>query len=180
MKKRITTLTLALGMLTGFAQTSETTLKESPKVIHKLGLHSGTASGVGLSYKALFNHKTMIQLVTLPIASQDYKYINSGLSLKFKFKDLDIWDFYGYGSGNYVFSQDSWSSTFNSNTQLWESSTTYNYNVNASIGVAMEYGKGELVKWGLQAGYGVYNIGESSWMTNLTIGSTIDFSLNSK
>ena len=179
MKKTILTFALSLGMFAGFSQTAEIK-NTTPKVIHKLGLHSGTASGVGLSYKALFNNKTMVQLVTLPVASQDFKYVNSGLSLKIKFKDLDNWDFYGYGSGNFVYIEDRWSSTYNETTMDWETFTSYNYNFNVSGGVAVEYGKGEMIKWGMQAGYGVYNIGESSWMTNLTIGTTIDFALNSK
>lgn len=146
----------------------------SPKqVIHKLGMHAGTTSGTGVSYKALFNNKTMIQLVTLPIASKDYKYINSGISLKQKFKDYPDWDFYSYCALNYIHIE--------SQDYYYDGpSTLYTDLVNTSVGISVEYGKGEFVKWSFQAGYALYSIGNENWQTNLSIGTTIDFSLNSK
>lgn len=107
--------------LNGVSQVSDSNNLEMPKTIHKLGLHAGTTSGLGLSYKALFNDKYMIQAITLPIASQDFKYINSGLSFKYKFKDLSDWDFYAYGSGNYIFSQYS-TSSYDYNTDTYDNS----------------------------------------------------------
>ena len=55
-----------------------------------------------------------------------------------------------------------------------------NVSVNTSVGISVEYGKGEFVKWSFQAGYALYSIGKENWQTNLSIGTTIDFSLNSK
>ena len=93
MKKTIICITILFCSIISLGQLSHLNQTDSNKVIHKLGMHAGTTSGLGLSYKALFKNKTMIQLVTLPIASKDYKYINSGISLKQKLKDYPEWDF---------------------------------------------------------------------------------------
>lgn len=179
MKKIILSVIITITSLTGISQVADSTVLKIPKTIHKLGLHAGTTSGLGLSYKALLNNSFMIQVVTLPIASKDLKYINSGLSLKYKFKDLAEWDFYAYGAGNYIFNE-STSENYNFFTDEYSSSTTTLNNTHFSSGIAIEYGEGELVKWSLQIGYAAYNVGSRDWLTNLSIGTTLDFSLNSK
>ena len=184
MKKLLLCLLFGSVSLSTLAQ-KETTNPSSnylnKKVIHKLGLHAGTTSGAGLSYKALINNKLMIQMVSLPIASQDYKIINTGLSLKYKFRDYNMWDFYSYVSGSHYFNQDRFYAYDAMDPWL---DTTYEYeyknNFHSSAGFAFEYGKGELIKLSTQVGYGAYFIGKSKWMTNLSIGVTVDFALNSK
>ena len=183
MKKLLLCMLFGGISLSNFAQESTTDSSSnylSKKVIHKLGLNEGTASGAGLSYKALFNNKFMIQVVSLPIASQDYKIINTGLSLKYKFRDYNMWDFYSYVSGNHYFNQ---SQIYADNIDPWTDviyENDYTNNFHSSGGFAFEYGKGELIKLSTQVGYGAYFIGKSRWMTNLSIGFTVDFSLNSK
>jgi hypothetical protein len=184
MKKIICALLLGLNCLFGYCQTNTTKFTNSPeslpKFIHKLGLHAGTTSGLGLSYKLLIKNKFMIQTVTLPVASRYNKYINSGLSVKYKFRDYDHWDFYAFSSGNHAYLEDSqyiWGDDWET---IIGNEKTFSHNFNASGGIAFEYGKGEFFKLGFQIGYGVYNIGKDEWVTNLSIGSTIDFSLNSK
>lgn len=181
MKIAITIFALSLITFTGISQNNETAEPENsntPTVIHKLGLHSGTTSGVGLSYKALIKNTLMIQAVTLPVASQDYKYINSGLSIKYKFRDYNLWDFYAYGAGNYIYTQSSYG--YYSLDETEEFIYEYNSNFHTSVGIAAEFGKGEFLKWSMQMGYALYNIGSDYWQTNLSIGTTLDFSLNSK
>ncbi len=162
----------------GIAQ--EDTSYQLPKYVHKLGLHAGTTSGLGLSYKFLANNKWMFQVVTLPVASKENKYINSGFSVKYKFKDYDMLDFYAFGAASYTFNQYTYYDY--SMYPPYESiqRTEISDNWNCSGGIAIEIGKGELVKWGIQMGYGLYSIGTDDWLTNLSIGTTLDFSLNSK
>lgn len=185
MKKTICTILLTLIGLKGFNQINFTSVDNSsdslPVFVHKLGLHAGTTSGLGLSYKLLINNKLMIQTVSLPVASRTYKYINSGLSLKYKFRDYEKWDFYAFAAGNHNYiesTEDVWSGDWMITEIVTE--TTYINNYNGSAGIAFEYGQGEFFKLGVQIGYGIYNIGDQDWRTNLSIGSTIDFSLNSK
>ena len=185
MKKIIFFTAIIFTSLLSKGQKSEAPLKTEPKTIHKLGVHAGTTSGLGISYKALFNNKTMIQLVTIPVASKNYKYINSGISLKLKFKDLQEWDFYSYGALNHIYN---YSETYFDNFFYDEIGALnvqdYNYTLiskfNSSIGISAEYGDGEFIKWNMQLGYGIYNLGTENWRTLLSIGTTIDFSLNSK
>lgn len=177
MKKAILFLTIGLTYISGYSQSTYFDLDSSsniqPKYIHKLGLHAGTTSGLGLSYKLLINNHFMIQMATLPVASKYYKYINSGISLKYKFRDEEFWDFYAFGAGSHVHQYNNFS-IWGGNEQTWSN------NYNASSGIAVEYGKGEFFKLCAQIGYGLYNIGQEEWITNLSIGTTIDFSLNSK
>ena len=180
MKKNIICIAILFCSIISLGQLSNLNQTDSKKVIHKLGMHAGTTSGLGVSYKALFNNKTMIQLVTLPIASKDYKYINSGISLKQKLKDYPEWDFYSYCALNYIHirSQNYYYYSYQSDSDI----TNYSYTdlVNTSVGISVEYGKGEFVKWSVQAGYALYSLGTEKWQTNLSIGTRIDFALNSK
>ena len=164
MKKTIICITILFCSIISLGQLSHLNQTDSNKVIHKLGMHAGTTSGLGLSYKALFKNKTMIQLVTLPIASKDYKYINSGISLKQKLKDYPEWDFYSYCALNYIHIR---SKNYYYNYQYDSNVTTNSYTdlVNTSVGISVEYGKGEFVKWSVQAGYALYSLGTENWQT---------------
>lgn len=176
MKNLLTALIITIASQS-FAQDTAFTL---PKYVHKLGLHAGTTSGLGLSYKLLYKNKFMVQAVTLPVASANYKYINSGLSFKYKFKDFETLDFYVFGAGSYTLIQDTYDYYTGIPPYGTEIRSSITDNFNFSGGIAFEIGEGELLKWGIQMGYGIYSVGTTDWLTNLSIGTTIDFSLNSK
>jgi hypothetical protein len=182
MKKILPFIAILVSSTISLAQESNEAQTTPPITIHKLGIHAGTTSGLGISYKALFNNKTMLQLVSIPVASKENKYINSGISLKFKFKDLPEWDFYSYGALNHIYNESKVYNNFYNEMMLYNDDYTKTTisKFNTSAGISVEYGKGEFIKWCFQLGYGVYNIGTEGWQTNLTIGTTIDFSLNSK
>ena len=167
MRKSILIITAAILSLATVAQ--QEISPTNPKYIHKLGLHAGTASGTGLSYKLLANNKWMFQAVTLPIASTYFFIVNSGLAAKYKFKDNPFLDFYVYGAGNLYYEKrgQSWS-----NFEI--------VNIGATPGISVEYGKGEFFKLAFQAGYGVYIFERGDWMTHISFGATVDFALNSK
>ncbi len=181
MKKAILSLIFLGITFFGFTQDNQSSDSSNPKYIHKLGLHAGSTSGLGMSYKMLIKNKWMVQFVTLPVASKDYKYINSGLSLKYKVQDLDFWDFYVYGTGNYNFMQNgNYDYVYEPDYVEIFKGYEYEHRVNSSTGFSIEYGKGEFFKVSAQVGYGVYSIGTENWATNIAGGITLDFSLNSK
>lgn len=179
MKKII--LTGAIALLTGFASAqveeakSEETTENTTKTLHKIGLHAGTTSGLGLSYKIQFADKYQVQLTTLPIASESYKWINTGLQLRYKFKDAGNWDFFTYAAASHLYTSSS-NYYYYDYTDPDYSETTTNESYNASAGVAFEFGRSESFKLNLQTGYGVYDITDD-WTTMLTIGVGIDFTL---
>lgn len=175
MKKILFSFCIIINSVITLGQESSQGQTTPPNTLHKLGIHAGTSSGLGISYKALFKNKTMLQLVSIPVASKDLKYINSGISLKIKFQDLPKWDFYSYGALNHIYN-------YNKDYYIYPDDYTRTIisKFNGSAGISTEYGKGEFIKWCFQLGYGVYNMGTEDWQTNLTIGTTIDFSLNSK
>ncbi len=176
MKKILFSICILISSTIALGQESSEGQTIPPNTIHKLGIHAGTSSGLGISYKALFKNKTMLQLVSIPVASKDLKYINSGISLKFKFQDFPEWDFYSYGALNHIYNESIEYSYYSDEDYTRTEISKFN----GSAGISAEYGKGEFIKWCFQLGYGVYNMGTEDWQTNLTIGTTIDFSLNSK
>ena len=183
MKKILFSICILISSTISLGQESSEAQIIPPNTIHKLGIHAGTTSGLGISYKALFNNKTMLQLVSIPVASKYTKLINSGISLKLKFKDLPEWDFYYYGALNHIYDE---STEYNNNYYYDEMSNNDDYTrttlskFNTSAGISIEYGKGEFIKWNIQLGYGIYNLGTEEWRTLPSVGTTIDFSLNSK
>ena len=182
MKKILFSICILISSTISLAQESKEAQTIPPNTIHKLGIHAGFTSGLGISYKALFNNKTMLQLVSIPVASKYTKFINSGISLKFKFKDLPEWDFYYYGALNHIYDESTVYNNFYdngmSNNDDYTRTTLSKFNTSA--GISIEYGKGEFIKWNIQLGYGIYNLGTEEWSTLPSVGTTIDFSLNSK
>ena len=174
MKKILFFIAILISSAISLGQKSNEAQTIIPNTIHKLGIHAGTTSGLGISYKALFNNKMMLQLVTIPVASKNTKYINSGISLKFKFKDLPEWDFYSFGAFNHIYTD------YKNYNYIDDYYLTRISKFNSSAGISVESGKGEFIKWCFQLGYGIYNLGTDVWQTNLSIGTTIDFSLNSR
>ena len=183
MKKILFSIFILISSTISLAQESKEVQTIPPNTIHKLGIHAGTTSGLGISYKALFNNKTMLQLVSIPVASKYTKFINSGISLKLKFKDLPEWDFYYYGALNHIYRERTDYNTFYDDVMIYDNDSytrTTLSKFKTSAGISVEYGKGEFIKWNIQLGYGIYNLGTDEWMTLPSFGTTIDFSLNSK
>lgn len=167
-------LTLAIVSTALFATAQDSSAVKTNNIKHKLGLHAGTTTGVGLSYKLELQNKHQFQVVALPIASKHEKVIFTGLSYRYKFKTMDNWDALAYVGGSYYY--DSYSSA--DDFVIEPSSDVINQSINVSGGLAFEYGKSEFFKVNLQLGYGLYDIFTQDWRTNLSGGIGFDFLLN--
>lgn len=180
MKKTIAIFGLLLASSSMFSQSGpeeskvEIASSSNSNTLHKIGLHSGYTSGVGLSYKIQFAEKHQFQLVTLPIASSSSQWINTGLQYRYKFRDYGNWDLLTYAAFSYTFdrNEDSWGIIGPDQVGF-----TITHDYRSSVGLAFEYGKTENVKLNFQTGYGVIDI-TNRWRTTLTAAVGIEFLLN--
>jgi len=173
MKNILLTVAIVTTSLLTNAQDTSSGDKAIP-VKHKLGLHAGTTTGVGLSYKVEFKNKHQVQFVALPIASKEEKIFFSGLSYRYKFKTMENWDALTYVGASYYYYKYTW----DYDVIIEPVTSDVDQQLNCSGGVAFEYGKNEFFKINLQLGYGLYNILNEEWRTSLSAGIGVDFLLN--
>jgi hypothetical protein len=176
MKKLILTVLISTSSIFANAQDASIPAEDSPqKLQHRLGLHAGTTSEVGFSYKLVIKEKYQIQAVVLPIASKEDKILFSGLSYKYKFKTIKNWDMLSFVSASYYYSKYSYDPYY-----VYETETSYYEDLNLSAGLGFEYGKSEFFKMNMQFGYALYDITDNDWHTNLSAAIGFDFLLNKK
>ena len=153
-------------------------------VQHRLGLHAGTTSGLGLSYKLVLNDAYEIQLTALPFASKDSKMMFSGLNLGYKFYNNKKLDVLVLLSSSYLYDQsvsEGYNYTdYNGNYIVIDDVVSTTSKVNSSLGVGFELGTSEMFKFNFQVGYGIYNMFSSDWQTLPSIGVGFDFLLLKK
>ena len=186
MKTKMNFKTLVLGLLIGtssFAQ--EEALPK--KNYHRLGLHGGTTTGIGFSYKVSTNDKYQIQLAAIPFASSTSKYVNGGLTFFRKIVNTRVFDILVYIGGNYQFTSSKYSYgeyyyyDYNTSDYVYSSGavTDKDSQFNASFGLAFEVGPSEIFKFCFQAGYGVYDLADANnWQTLPSAGVGIEFGIN--
>ncbi len=158
------------------------------KVQHRLGLHAGTTSGLGLSYKAVVKEKYQIQLTTLPFASKNNKMIFSGLNLGYTFLNNKIFDFLVILSASNIYTQNTTEGYTYTNYDYYggggystvtvPTTTTYDNQINSSIGIGFELGPSDVFKFNFQVGYGIYDMLTANWQTLPSIGVGFDFKLS--
>lgn len=143
------------------------------QIEHRVGLHAGSNSGTGASYKVEINNKHQFQLVTLPIASNDRIWLSSGISYQRKFKEAEHWDFFMYGSISSLYTREKGYDWNSPEGTYFETNT-----LNTSLGLHFEYGKSENFKINFNTGYGIRSFNTDNWGTNLALGIGFDFKLN--
>ncbi|WP_070138236.1 hypothetical protein [Crocinitomix algicola] len=129
----------------GFAQNGTKT--EPSEGAHHIGLHAGTTTGLGFSYR-FWPGKIGFQLTGVPIFDSHSSFVSAGASFLYKFNDNEVVDFFGY-VGNHLLHR----------TYGYNNSTNLTYN--ASIGIGLKIDFLEVLNFNLQAGYGVYNMTET-------------------
>tara|TARA_B110000211_G_scaffold231895_1_gene294437 strand:+ start:873 stop:1415 length:543 start_codon:yes stop_codon:yes gene_type:complete len=177
MNKSILTVFIATASLFASAQEAEKPSTDSiQKIQHRLGLHAGTTSEVGFSYKLVLKEKHQIQAVVLPIASKDDKTLFSGLTYRYKYRTIKNWDMLSFVSASYYYNKYSLETYYVYDEP--SSSNTLNENLNVSAGLGFEYGRNDFFKINMQIGYALYDITDEDWHTNLSAAVGFDFLLN--
>lgn len=176
MKTKLIVLLISCSTFAAYSQGAIT-----KNVQHRLGLHAGTTSGLGLSYKAVIKDKYEIQLTTLPFASKNDKFIFSGVNLGYKFSNNKVMDFLLLvsASNNYEsYTNEGYTYYDYSGYTVVEPSTTVTTNkFNSSLGLGFQLGATEVFKLNFQVGYGLYDMFSANWRTLPSIGIGFDFRL---
>jgi hypothetical protein len=163
MKKIILSI-LVLGFALNAIAQDEKEPYISPK--HYIGLHAGTTTGYGLSYR-YWPTKLGVELTTAPkfMPGNDYK-ISAGLSVLYTVLENKYIGLYSY-LGNSILSSNEGYSIYDSNTGIstYENAKWTQYNIGLGMGFKVNLFK-EL-DFNVQTGYGLYDI-TNDLRTNLT------------
>jgi hypothetical protein len=145
--KRIFTFFAAVMLTAGlFGQQVEVI---NVKHTQEFGFHAGATTGVGLSYR-YWPGKNGVQLTALPIKTNDYVFINLGLTGLHTFYDSNYFRFFGYmGSSISVNNDDFYYSDSNSSTD---------HHARVNIGIGPGFAFGSRVRFNIMAGYGFYDV----------------------
>ena len=168
-----------------FVLLTATSISQTPlptkKVFHSIGFHSGTTSGVGLSYKARIKDLYQIQLTSLPYASADVKTVISGINLGYKFINKPKFGVLAVLSGGHYFNsriEEGYILDANNNYYFGEKKQLTN-KLSGSLGLGFELSASDIVKFNVQVGYAVYDIFDD-WKTLPSIGAGVDFLIFTK
>ncbi len=134
MKKRIILLAICFLSLSVFSQEEENVTNKN-----EFGVHLGSTTGIGLSYRHWFNNSGF-QLTALPILTDEYDFVSAGLTFLHSFKNSKYFRFYGY-IGNHV---------------MYNTDIANDFQYNIGIGPGFAFGKS--VRFNLMVGYGLYDV----------------------
>jgi hypothetical protein len=170
-----------VGLLSLCLSSFSQSIYETNKVVHRIGLHAGTTSGVGLSYKAVIKDKYQIQLTSLPYASADTKTAISGLNLMYKFVNNEVFDILFVVSAGHFFRSDITENYIYDNNYNYTITRTRNItsSLSSSVGIGFEIGGNDRFKFNCQAGYAVYDVLDN-WQTLPSVAVGFDFLLSKK
>lgn len=109
---------------------------------HNLGFHTGSTTGIGLSYR-YWHNRLGVQATGFPFISKDLgTYYSLGLSLLYVLKDNKKADLFGYIGNHFI---------------KLSNKTTYNL----GVGIGLKIDFFEVLDFSIQAGYGIYSIQDS-------------------
>jgi|WetSurMetagenome_2_1015567.scaffolds.fasta_scaffold00609_15 hypothetical protein len=118
------------------------------KHTQEFGFHAGATTGVGLSYR-YWPGKNGVQLTALPIKTNDYVFINLGLTALHTFYDSNYFRFFGYlGS----------SVSVNNDDLYYDSGSSSDRNARVNVGIGPGFAFGSRVRFNIMAGYGFYDV----------------------
>jgi len=152
MKKIILSLLVMSFTLSSIAQDEKKAIS-SPK--HHLGLHTGTTTGYGISYR-YWPTKFGGEITASPIFEKGGQYtVSTGLSLLYTLKESQKYSIYSY-FGNSILAQKSNYAIYNPTTNTYDSKKTMQYNASLGFGVKINFW--ENLNFNAQFGYGFYEI----------------------
>jgi hypothetical protein len=138
-----------------YAQNGDTVVV---KRIHEFGIHAGTTTAVGLSYR-YWPNKLGLQLTLLPVKTTDETFISAGITGLYSFYDSRLIRFFGYFGNNLtVNNYKNYNYQYNPIIGIYESTYTFKHNRKYNIGFGPGFGFGTRVRVNIMAGYGFYDI----------------------
>ena len=149
---------ITLSLVLNLKAQSDQKIDQKKITKHFVGLHVGTTTGYGFSYR-YWPTKLGVQITGIPIFTQNSYNVSTGFSLLYKLRDNNRIDLYSY-LGNHLL--------FESNTNQYnnfgyiigttkQSYTTYNI----GIGIGLKIDFLEVLDINFQTGYAFNNITDS-------------------
>jgi len=154
MKKIILSLLVMSFTLSSIAQ-DEKKATSSPK--HHLGLHAGTTTGYGISYR-YWPTKFGGEITASPRFETGGRYtVSTGLSFLYSLKENEKYTLFTY-FGNSILAKKSNYQIYNQTTGIYTNEIKKTTDYNASIGFGVKVNFWENLNFNLQGGYGFYDI----------------------
>ena len=123
-----------------------------------IGAHAGTTSGVGFSAE-VGNHQNAVQLVFMPIGSQDYQFISSGLTFFTKIRDLKGTSLEAYVSGAYTYT---WNDYYVYDYYEPYTTAEEKHKLDLGTGLSLSLKQNNIFHFRVMTGFGFYNLTDPS------------------
>lgn len=136
--------------------------QEPPKPVHYIGLHGGTVTGLGFSYR-YWPKKIGFQVTAIPLFKSGGEYfISSGITMLYELNKGKVVDLYGYLGNHLINTKNTYNSFYPGSQDIIVKENTYNIGV--GIGFKINFLK--VLDFNLQGGYGLYDI-TNNFNTNM-------------
>jgi hypothetical protein len=122
---------------------------------HQLGLHAGSTTGLGFSYR-YWPKKWGVQITGIPIFQQGSSYASVGLSALHTFNENKVVDFYGYFGNHMIINNNSYSYVDGNGNIVEQKNSDIIYN--AGLGFGLKFKFLEVLYFNIQTGYSVIDI----------------------
>lgn len=185
MKTKLFILSLLTSAI-GFAQTADESSELTTKNYHRIGVQADATAGIGFSYKLSHNDKYQFQLVGIPVASADTKFISVGLTVYRKIVNTRNFDILTYVGGSYQYNKyEAYDYNYyydpyaTYDPYYYPTTTEVDEGVNASFGLAFEVFPSEIFKLCFKGGYGIYDMFDpNNWQTLPSAGVGVEVGIN--
>jgi hypothetical protein len=145
--KTITSLLIVFIFLFSFSLSAQNAdNNDIPKRSNELGIHAGSTTGLGLSFRH-WSNRFGVQFTALPIKTSDTQFISGGLTGMYSFNNKKYHRFFLY-LGNHILVLDE--------SDYYGEPTNTEIRYNAGFGTGFEVGKN--VRYNIMIGYGGYNL----------------------
>lgn len=150
MKKIILIICCSLFLIGLFAQEQDNLIRKN-----EFGINAGFCTGTGLSYR-YWPGKLGVQLTLLPIKTNDFTWVSTGLTALINFYDSKYFRFFGYIGNHYIIHNYERTDSYNYLTGQWEYGRSENSSYNFGFGPGFAFGT--RVRFNLMVGYGFYDV----------------------
>jgi hypothetical protein len=131
--------------------TKELTFKKSP---HQIGLHAGSTTGLGFSYR-LWPDRFGIQITGIPTFREGRSFSSVGLSGLYLFNENKVVDFFGY-VGNHLIISTSTQNIGSYGNPVYEKTSDFIYNIGVGFGLKFKFL--EVLDFNIQTGYSILDV----------------------
>lgn len=144
-------LILCLTLATTFAQSLNDISTPEKKRKHYLGMHAGSTTGYGVSYR-YWPDKLGLQVTLFPYISSDNSFLSLGISGLMKVHELEKLDVFLYLGNHFRYSQDKYYYNYNQ----YEIDNYFNWSIGFGGGLNIRIAK--ILRLSVMTGLGNYDI----------------------